>query len=148
MLLSAWTWVREKKNREEEKKKHTDAGYCPQEKYCNLRWTRMCFLFPLLRREEQVDFYGHCIFIFIFICFYSIYFMLHVLVFPLKDKGNLVANNSWAFQPTFSLGTMSALIKNRSSLLSAQCRTHKVSWQCEKLEGLVSCFFFCFFFLV
>lgn len=39
---------------------------------------------------------------------------------------------------------MSALIKTRSSLLSAQRRTHKVSWQCEKLEGLVSCFFFFF----
>lgn len=42
--------------------------------------------------EEQVNFYGHYIF-----AFMSIYFMLHVLVFPLQGEGNLVANDFWAF---------------------------------------------------
>ena len=103
-------------------------------------WNACAFYFYCCG-EEQVNFYGHYIF-----AFTSIYFMLLVLVFPPSRRWERGGKRLLGILTYFSLGTMSALIKTRSSLLSAQRRTHKVSWQCEKLEGLVSCFFFFFFF--
>lgn len=81
----------EKKEKKKKKKEKTRMLATVHENTVILAGNACAFYFYCCG-EEQVNFYGHYIF-----AFMSIYFMLHVLVFPLQGEGNLVANDFWAF---------------------------------------------------
>ena len=115
--ICCWVHEHESEKKKEKKKRENKKHGCwllSTKNTVIFAWNACAFYFYCCG-EEQVNFYGHYIF-----AFTSIYFMLLVLVFPPSRRWERGGKRLLGILTYFSLGTMSALIKTRSSLLSAQ----------------------------